>query len=359
MPVARWRDDPRPLLNIFGGLRLSTNGYSIRALAAIGLGLAALWVPVLALHLAPAFFAALGIYAATLGLAAWIRSRWPTFAHAEGLALAVILVLLVVTLGLLLGYASASRANWPELLHRLSVVLHEQRATLPAWLVPWVPPSVDALQDEVVHWLRSHATDLRLWGGHTLRGFGYVLAGIVIGALMSMQIPRARSIQDASDSFPAQARRRFDDLVKCFSNVVFAQVRIAAINGVLTAVFLLALLPAVGRPLPMAGTLVALTFFAGLIPIVGNLVSNTAIVVIALGVSWVDATLALAWLVSLHKLEYFLNAYIVGSRIRARAWELLIAMLLMEALFGLAGLISAPILYAQFKLELHRRGWLV
>ena len=33
----------------------------------------------------------------------------------------------------------------------------------------------------------------------------------------------------------------------------------------------------------------------------------------------------------IHKLEYFLNARIVGTQIRARAWELLIAMLAMEA----------------------------
>jgi predicted PurR-regulated permease PerM len=56
--------------------------------------------------------------------------------------------------------------------------------------------------------------------------------------------------------------------------------------------------------------------------------------------------------VVIHKLEYFLNATIVGSRIHARAWELLVAMLVMEAAFGLAGLIAAPIYYAYVKNEL-------
>ena len=57
-------------------------------------------------------------------------------------------------------------------------------------------------------------------------------------------------------------------------------------------------------------------------------------------------------------LEYFLNAHIIGRRIRAQVWELLIAMLALEALFGLAGLISAPVLYAQMKHTLHEHGWL-
>jgi predicted PurR-regulated permease PerM len=39
-------------------------------------------------------------------------------------------------------------------------------------------------------------------------------------------------------------------------------------------------------------------------------------------------------------------------QINARAWELLIAMLLMEAAFGLPGMVAAPIYYAYLKSEL-------
>jgi predicted PurR-regulated permease PerM len=60
--------------------------------------------------------------------------------------------------------------------------------------------------------------------------------------------------------------------------------------------------------------------------------------------------------VVIHKLEYFLNAHIIGSRIRASAWELLLAMLLMEAVFGLRGLIAAPVYYAYLKDEISSRG---
>jgi predicted PurR-regulated permease PerM len=57
-----------------------------------------------------------------------------------------------------------------------------------------------------------------------------------------------------------------------------------------------------------------------------------------------------------HKLEYFLNARIIGSHIRAKAWELLLAMVLMEAAFGIGGVIAAPIFYAYFKNELAEKG---
>ena len=98
--------------------------------------------------------------------------------------------------------------------------------------------------------------------------------------------------------------------------------------------------------------MIAVTFLAGLLPIIGNLISNTLIVVVALSVSLSAALAALVFLILVHKLEYFLNARIVGSRIHAHAWELLIAMITLEAAFGVAGLIAAPIYYAYIKSEL-------
>ena len=98
------------------------------------------------------------------------------------------------------------------------------------------------------------------------------------------------------------------------------------------------------------------TFVVGLLPILGNLVSSTVIFIVSLSQSLLVALVSLAYLVVIHKLEYFLNARIIGGQIRARAWELLIAMLIMESLFGIAGLIAAPIYYAYLKDELRARG---
>ena len=101
--------------------------------------------------------------------------------------------------------------------------------------------------------------------------------------------------------------------------------------------------------------LAASLFAAGLLPIIGNLVSNFVIVVISLSYSAPVAAASLVFLIAVHKLECFINARIVGSRINAAAWELLIAMLVMEAAFGLAGVIAAPVYYAYVKAELVER----
>jgi len=90
-------------------------------------------------------------------------------------------------------------------------------------------------------------------------------------------------------------------------------------------------------------------------PLVGNLVSNTIIVILSLSVSLSVAIASLVFLVVIHKLEYFLNAHMIGTQVHAHAWELLLAMLVMEAAFGISGLIAAPIYYACLKGELVRR----
>ncbi|RYP57450.1 hypothetical protein DL771_011475 [Monosporascus sp. 5C6A] len=68
------------------------------------------------------------------------------------------------------------------------------------------------------------------------------------------------------------------------------------------------------------------------------------------------AVASLIFLVVVHKLEYFVNARIIGSRIDARAWELILALIVMEALFGVGGVIAAPVLYAYMKRELADAG---
>ncbi|GAO35816.1 membrane protein [Sulfuricella sp. T08] len=236
---------------------------------------------------------------------------------------------------------------------KLAGILESSRSSLPEWIYSALPHDGDALKIHLAEWLRGHSSELQIMGkeaGHTL---AHVLIGMIIGAMLSLYEMVAVEVRKPFVSALAERTIKFSN---AFRNIVFAQAKIAAVNAFLTWIYLGVVLPQVGINLPFASTLVIVTFVAGLIPILGNILSNTAIVIVSLGHSFQMAMSSLLFLVSIHKLEYFLNAKIVGSQIKANAWELLTAMLVMEAAFGLPGLVAAPIYYAYLKSELKEGG---
>src|SRR5438874_10595295 len=139
---------------------------------------------------------------------------------------------------------------------------------------------------------------------------------------------------------------RFRDFYRSFATVMGAQITISLINTALTAVFLIAV------RMPHAPLLIAVTFLCGLVPIVGNLVSNTIIVFVSLTVSLKLAIGALVFLIVIHKLEYLLNSKIIGDRIRNPVWLTLIALILGERLMGIPGLILAPVVLNYLRVEM-------
>ena len=137
----------------------------------------------------------------------------------------------------------------------------------------------------------------------------------------------------------------FRTFYQSFRTVMGAQITISTINTTLTAIYVLS----VGLPYPRM--VIIATFLCGLLPILGNLLSNTLIVGIALTVSPKLAAMSLAFLGILHKLEYFLNSKIIGERIKNPMWLTLLGLILGERLMGIPGMILAPVVLHYIKVE--------
>ena len=97
-----------------------------------------------------------------------------------------------------------------------------------------------------------------------------------------------------------------------------------------------------------------LTFICGLLPIVGNLITNTIIIGIAFTMSPKLAGTAFVFLVVIHKLEYFLNSRIIGGRIDHPMWLTLLALIIGERLMGISGIILAPVVLSFIKVEMKK-----
>ncbi|PIR15972.1 MAG: permease, partial [Elusimicrobia bacterium CG11_big_fil_rev_8_21_14_0_20_64_6] len=88
------------------------------------------------------------------------------------------------------------------------------------------------------------------------------------------------------------------------------------------------------------------------IPIIGNVISNIAIVSAGLTISVQLATFGLGYLVVIHKLEYILNSRIVGSSIDTPMWMTLLGLIVGEAMMGVPGVLLAPALLHYVRAEL-------
>jgi predicted PurR-regulated permease PerM len=312
---------------------------------------------VLKLHLLPAFLAGFLLYEIVHALVPAFRVSRLSHENTKVLVVALLAIITVALLSLLIwGIAAFLRSDagsLPALLAKMADILHKSQDVLPPWIAEYLPGDAAELKKAAVDWLNGHAQDLPVAGKEVGRSFALILIGMVIGAMVSLK--EAKPLQDCRP-FVCALRERVTRLHKSFRQIVFAQVRIAAINAVFTWLYLGVVLPLAGISLPFTKTIIVITFLVGLLPVIGNLISNTIIVIISLSQSLLLAGSSLVFLIVIHKLEYFLNARIMGAQIKAAAWELLVAMLIMEAAFGLPGVIAAPIYYAYMKSELADRG---
>ena len=316
---------------------------------------ALLWL-VLRFDLLPALLAGLLVFELVHVLTMrlnFVRERRARIVAVAFIAAVVVGLLSLLAVASLLFFRSDT-GGYVLLLKKSAEIIQSWRGMAPPWVVHTLPTDADGLQSNIVSWLKDHLAAVQTFGQQGTKVLVRVLIGMVIGALIALRQadppvdyrPLALSLANRSARFGA-----------AFRHIVFAQVRIAALNAALTALYLVVVLPLLGIQLPLVKTMIAVTFVAGLVPVFGNLISNVVVVIVSLSVSPFVALGSLVYLVAIHKLEYFLNARLVGTRIEARAWELLLAMLLMEAAFGVAGLIAAPIYYAYVKDELSAAGW--
>ncbi|MBA5708809.1 hypothetical protein DT037_17320 [Pseudomonas fulva] len=275
------------------------------------------------------------------------RARW--------LAVALLGTLVVISLALLIAGAFSFLLHEAEnpgaSLDKFMALVERARGQLPPFIEGYLPASAAEFKVAIGDWIKSHLSDLQLVGKGMAHMFVTLLIGMILGAIVALQ-----RIPDISRRKPLAAAlfERLNLLVQAFRNIVFAQIKISLLNTAFTGIFLAVVLPLFGVHLPLTKTLIVLTFLLGLLPVIGNLMSNTLITIVGLSLSvWVAAA-ALVYLIVIHKVEYFLNAKIVGGQIRAKAWELLLAMLVFEAAFGLPGVVAGPVYYAYLKSELRR-----
>lgn len=210
-----------------------------------------------------------------------------------------------------------------------------------------------SMRDSIVGFVTSEARYLgsaaRYAQGASMKVL-YLIVGCVVAISLFLNPrfnlePRRDGPPNLYNQWGEALMTRFRVFYTSFETVIGAQILISAINTVFTGIFVFAV------DLPHAALVIMATFFCGLLPVIGNLISNTIIVGIGITVSPKLALIALLYLITIHKLEYFLNSRIIGQRIRNPLWLTLLGLVIGERLMGIAGIILAPVVLNYIRLE--------
>jgi predicted PurR-regulated permease PerM len=210
---------------------------------------------------------------------------------------------------------------------------------------------VESLKALVMEKIRHQVGYLGNFAKLATKEFAFLLIGIVVACslflnpAMDLEKGRHRLRNNLYTLTTDQIVARFRSFYRSFETVMGAQIIIALINTAFTAIFSLAI------HLPHALIVIGVTFMCGMLPIIGNIISNSLITAIAFTISPQLAISALIFLIVLHKLEYFLNSKIVGTRINNPVWLTLLGLILAERLMGVPGIILAPVILHFIKVE--------
>lgn len=328
----------------------------IAAYAAVG----ALVLFVLLQHLVSAAIVGLALYLILERVSAGFHGRMSRgIVRPLALLTVTISIAALVTAAIALTVTMLRRGagNVPAMMEQMADILSTVRLWLGGLGVQFIPEVMTDAEDfkaAIIASLKTHAQTLR--AGSLWLGIG--LLHVIMGVLLAILVFFRHVTHHDDETRGPLARHlveKVDRFAHAFGRVAMAQIKISAVNTTLTALYLLLVLPLFGIRIPFATTLVVITFLCGLIPVLGNLISNTVITVLSMGVSVGTAVASLSFLVIIHKLEYLINSRIVGGETDSQAWEILLAIIVGEAAFGVGGVVMAPIIYAFIKRELRDR----
>lgn len=210
---------------------------------------------------------------------------------------------------------------------------------------------LDTLKALIMDGVKSKVGYLGNFAKLATKEFAYLLIGAVAAASIfinpTLDLDKGRHlIPNNLYSLMSDAIvSRFQSFYLSFARVMGAQLLISLINTACTAMYIVSI------GLPYSVMVILLTFLCGLLPIIGNLISNSVIVALSFTISPKLALISLIFLVVLHKLEYFLNSKIIGDRIRNPVWLTLVGLIIGERLMGVPGMILAPVVLNFIKVE--------
>ena len=318
-------------------------------------------VYVLMLHMVSALISGLALYLILDKLAQSMSRRIPGMAARTTSVIIVTLIaggLIVGAMAMLISFLQHQSDTLPAMMRQMADILRSTRLWLGGYgreVIPDFMTDAESFKVGIVDWLKNHAGSLKMAGGTFSVGLLHIFMGILLAVVVFFRHVTHHDDERPRGPLAHYLTEKADRFSEVFARIASAQIKVSLFNTFIVSLYLLTLL-LLGRQIPFMTTLIVITFLLGLVPIVGSSVTNAVLVILSLGVSGGTAIVSLVFVLAISKLQYLLTSRLVGSEVDSQAWEILLAIIVGEAAFGLAGVVMAPIVYAFIKGELRQRA---
>jgi predicted PurR-regulated permease PerM len=311
---------------------------------------------VLMLHMVSALIGGLALYLILDKLAQSMSRRIPGMAARTTSIIIVTLIaggIIIGATAMLISFLQHQSDTLPAMMRQMADILRSTRLWLGGYgrqVIPDFMTDAESFKVGMVDWLKNHAGSLRMAGSTFSVGLLHIFMGTLLAVVVFFR--HVTHFENRpSGPLASYLTEKADRFSQIFARIAGAQIKVSLFNTFITALYLMTLL-LLGRQIPFMTTLILITFILGLVPIVGNVVTNAVLVILSLGVSGGTAIVTLVFVLAISKLQYVLTSRLVGSEVDSQAWEILLAIIVGEAAFGLAGVVIAPVVYAFIKGEL-------
>ncbi|MCX6799961.1 MAG: hypothetical protein NT091_02335, partial [Candidatus Falkowbacteria bacterium] len=162
--------------------------------------------------------------------------------------------------------------DYHAILNKMVSIMSDIESKLPDSLRGGIPDDMGIIKAYAFDFLKNNTTQTINFGKEIFESVVNVILGIVVGGIIAFE----HSKNDTP--FKKELFERITLFSQSFKKLLEAQAKISAINALFTSIFLLVAIPLIfNATIPFSVAIIIFTFIFGLIPIIGNLISNAII----------------------------------------------------------------------------------
>ncbi len=261
--------------------------------------------------------------------------RWLGKILSRSVALIVFIIVATLFFWVLAAFVRMALLRTPMI---VSLFIPKLKGIAEQWGIPLPFDNLDDVRFLVANSVKNNVNQLTHASSLLTRDFLRIVLSIfaAVTCFWSKGNSSNTELTNFSRMLGEEIAQRMMLFMNSFKKAFGAQFTISLINTGFISFLLLIL------RIPYVRFLITATFVLGLVPVVGGLITNALILAAAFTISFKTALIAFIALLVIHHIQYPIQGEVMGEHMQIPAWQVLVGLILGEAVMGVAGMVLAP-----------------